>query len=39
MKEPTWLAGAYIIRNKSLDYENEIEYTDNQTDIEAILYR
>lgn len=36
---PEWLEGAYIVQNKSLDYENELEYDTSKTDIVADLYR
>ncbi|MES2514263.1 MAG: AAA family ATPase [Bacteroidota bacterium] len=35
---PDWLAGVYIIKNKNLDYEDEINFDSEKTDIEAIPY-
>ena len=37
--EPKWLNGTYIVKNNSLNYENEEEFDSNQTDIASILYR
>jgi predicted ATPase len=36
---PNWLSGAYIIRNKNLNYEDEINFESEKTDVEAILYK
>lgn len=36
---PVWLEGAYIVQNKALDYEDELEYDSSKTDIVADLYR
>jgi AAA15 family ATPase/GTPase len=36
---PKWLAGAYIVKNKALDYEREFDYISDNTDIESILYK
>lgn len=36
---PKWLSGAYIVRNKALNYENDFEYNAINTDIEAIPYK
>ncbi|PJZ75292.1 ATP-dependent nuclease [Leptospira neocaledonica] len=37
--EPTWLSGAYIIKNQALNYENEIDYEESSTDVAVIPYR
>jgi AAA15 family ATPase/GTPase len=36
---PKWLSGAYIVRNKALNYENDFDYNAKNTDIEAIPYK
>jgi predicted ATPase len=36
---PKWLSGVYIVRNRSLDYNNEFAYDNETTDIEALLYK
>lgn len=36
---PKWLSGAYIVRNKALNYESEFDYNAINTDIEAIPYK
>lgn len=36
---PKWLSGAYIVRNKSLDYEKEFTFDTGKTDVEAIVYK
>lgn len=36
---PDWLSGAFIIRNKNLDYDDEINFDSEKTDIEAIPYK
>ncbi|MCP6718956.1 MAG: ATP-binding protein [Patescibacteria group bacterium] len=36
---PDWLAGAFIVKNKALDYENDFGYDSSKTDIAAIPYR
>lgn len=36
---PIWLAGAFIVRNKSLVYDSEFDYDSSMTDIEAVPYR
>lgn len=36
---PNWLSGAYIIRNKNLDYDDEINFDAKKTDVEAVQYR
>ncbi len=35
---PEWLEGAYIVRNKALDYK-DIDYDSSKVDIEAVPYR
>jgi len=37
--EPKWLNGAFIIKNNSLNYDNEEEFNSYKTDIKAIPYR
>lgn len=37
--EPKWLGGAFIIKNNTLDYENEEEFNSEDTDIKTIPYR
>lgn len=34
-----WLEGAYIVQNKSLDYDKELSYNSSRTDIDALPYR
>jgi hypothetical protein len=36
---PEWLNGAYIVRNKALNYSDELNYDSTKTDVEAILYK
>ena len=36
---PKWLAGAYIVRNKAIDYDNPEGADTIETDINAILYK
>jgi 5S rRNA maturation endonuclease (ribonuclease M5) len=36
---PNWLSGAYIVRNKALDYEKEFAYDSEKTDVEVVLYK
>jgi hypothetical protein len=36
---PEWLSGAYIVRNKNLNYDDEINFASEKSDIEAIPYR
>ncbi len=36
---PDWLSGAFIIRNKNLDYDDELNFDSEKTDIEAIPYK
>lgn len=36
---PEWLNGAFIVRNKALNYEDELNYNANKTDVEAIPYK
>ena len=36
---PKWLAGAYIVRNKAIDYDNPEVADTTETDINAILYK
>jgi len=37
--EPTWLGGAYIIRNLAMDYENEVDFEESNTNIAVVPYR
>ncbi|MEI6042530.1 MAG: AAA family ATPase [bacterium] len=36
---PEWLSGAYIVRNKALNYNDEVSFDASQTDVEAIQYK
>lgn len=37
---PKWLSGAYIVRNKAINYETgAFDSTEEKTDIEAIIYK
>jgi predicted ATPase len=36
---PKWLSGAYIVRNKSINYESEFDYDAESADIEVIQYK
>jgi predicted ATPase len=36
---PKWLSGAFIVRNKAIDYENEFNSIVEKTDVEATIYR
>lgn len=36
---PDWLSGAYIVRNKNLNYDDEINFVSEKTDVEAIPYK
>jgi len=36
---PKFLSGAYIIKNKAINYENEESFKQTRTDIKAILYK
>jgi len=36
---PDWLNGVYIVKNKGLNYKNELTYDSNKTDIEATIYK
>lgn len=36
---PSWLSGAYIVRNKAINYSNEFEFNSKKSDIEATPYR
>ncbi len=36
---PEWLEGAYIVRNKALDENTELDFAAAQTDVEAVPYR
>ncbi|HEX8021984.1 AAA family ATPase, partial [Mucilaginibacter sp.] len=36
---PKWLSGAYIVRNKTVDIDDTIDYSPESTDIEAVLYK
>ncbi|MCE3278110.1 MAG: family ATPase [Bacteroidetes bacterium] len=35
---PDWLSGAYIIRNKNLDYNDEMSFDSRKTEVEAMQY-
>ncbi|MFM2229443.1 MAG: hypothetical protein RL607_701 [Bacteroidota bacterium] len=35
---PNWLSGAYIVRNKNLNYNEDSNFISDNTDIEAIPY-
>lgn len=37
--DPTWLSGVYIIRNKAMDYENEVDFEESNTDVTVASYR
>lgn len=37
--EPKWLGGTFIIKNNSLDYENDENFDSRDTEIKAILYK
>lgn len=37
--DPTWLSGVYIIRNKAMDYENEVDFEESNTDVHVSSYR
>lgn len=37
--DPTWLSGAYIIKNRAMDYENETDFEESNTDIAVTPYR
>ncbi|MBE7440320.1 MAG: AAA family ATPase [Spirochaetales bacterium] len=37
--EPTWLTGAYIIKNLAMDYENEVDFEESNTDITVTRYQ
>jgi hypothetical protein len=36
---PKWLSGAYIIKNKAIDYEKEFNALTENTDVEATIYK
>lgn len=36
---PEWLNGVYIVRNRNLDYNDELNYDNSNTDIEAVPYK
>ncbi|MFA6246080.1 MAG: AAA family ATPase [Mucilaginibacter sp.] len=36
---PDWLNGAYIIKNKGIDYNETSSFNSNSTDIEATIYK
>lgn len=36
---PDWLSGAYIVRNKNLNYDDEINFVSEKTDVEAVPYK
>jgi AAA15 family ATPase/GTPase len=37
--EPKWLGGAFIIKNNTLNYDNEEEFNSDETDIKSIPYK
>lgn len=36
---PDWLSGAYIVRNRNLNYDDELNFVSEKTDIEAVPYK
>lgn len=36
---PKWLSGAYIVKNKAIDYEREFNSRTENTDVEATIYK
>ena len=36
---PKWLSGAYIVKNKAIDYEKEFNALTENTDVEATIYK
>ena len=36
---PKWLSGAYIVRNKAIDYDKEFNTIIDNTDVEATIYK
>lgn len=36
---PKWLSGAYIVKNKAIDYEKEFDALTENTDVEATIYK
>ena len=36
---PKWLSGAYIVKNKAIDYDKEFDALTENTDVEATIYK
>ena len=36
---PKWLSGAYIVKNKAIDYDKEFNALTENTDVEATIYK
>lgn len=36
---PKWLSGAYIVKNKAIDYDGEFNSKTENTDVEATIYK
>lgn len=36
---PMWLSGTYIVENKALNYEDDSDFDNSKTDIDATLYK
>lgn len=36
---PKWLSGAYIVKNKAIDYDKEFNAITENTDVEATIYK
>jgi AAA15 family ATPase/GTPase len=36
---PKWLSGAYIVKNKAIDYDKEFNTITTNTDVEATIYK
>ncbi len=36
---PKWLSGAYIVKNRAIDYEKEFNALTENTDVEATIYK
>lgn len=36
---PDWLEATYVVKNKAMDYTQEVEYTIKQTDVTVVPYR
>ena len=39
MINPKWLSGAYIVKNKAIDYDKEFNAITENTDVEATIYK